>query len=395
MRNIVYFIGAGLTKSLELPDKPVPLMWDFVSVMADHLDSDVILTTLAQLENHNVYAWPSAEASALARALVGRQRDSNPELRVKFRWALKNRPAESIESLLERAAQPAGERPAEESPVRFNYAINQVFCRVGWDLDFDPLETFLRHQFAPPDAQHTFVSHNYDLALDRAIQHVSSGGWRPADGYGFTIPYSVEDDPEPVKDGAFAGVQARPLSPRAGRPSSITILKPHGSLNWLVPYKVPYQHGSYGLELQPGPVIVPLTMSGELRYWPSTGNFQPVKCPGDSPHDVGICILPPIAGKQAPLPFLKATHELQTRGIREASACYVIGWSMPATDTDQESLIRCAIQGRATELEKVIVVNRGERPEYFERVASVFGVASNKLTIFNCGFRDFVQQTLG
>ncbi len=393
MRNIVYFIGAGLTKSLELPGKPVPLMWDFVSVMADHLDSEVILTTLVQLDRYGVYEWPSKEAAHLAEKL-GRQRPSDPTLREEYRWTLKNRPAESIEALLQRAPQRGGDDSVQELLRRFNYAINQVFCRVGWDLNSGPLESFLQRQFAMPDARHGFVSYNYDVALDRAVQRVSSGGWHPAGGYGFTVPYWVEGDPPPEADGAAGGVPARPLSPPAAGPSRTTILKPHGSLNWLLPYKIPNQRRSCAFEFEPGPVSVPLTKAGELRYWPSSERFQRVSYPNQLPQEVGLCILPPVPCKPAGLPFLEDTRRLETRAIAEADECYVIGWSMPATDIGQECLIRCAIQDRTTELEKVVVVNRGAPPEYFKRVADVFGVDTPKLTIFNCGFRDFVQQAL-
>ena len=50
MDRIVYFIGAGLTKSLENGNRPVPMMWDFVSTMAHYLDDDVICTTMVDLE---------------------------------------------------------------------------------------------------------------------------------------------------------------------------------------------------------------------------------------------------------------------------------------------------------------------------------------------------------
>ena len=36
MAGTVYFLGAGLSESLEIPGKPIPLMFDFVSVMAEY-----------------------------------------------------------------------------------------------------------------------------------------------------------------------------------------------------------------------------------------------------------------------------------------------------------------------------------------------------------------------
>ena len=62
----LYFIGAGVTKSTELTRR-VPLMMDFIPVLADYLDSDIVLNTLAQMEigrvtrrpAKTVCAWPT------------------------------------------------------------------------------------------------------------------------------------------------------------------------------------------------------------------------------------------------------------------------------------------------------------------------------------------------
>ena len=80
MRNTVYFVGAGLAKSLELPQKPIPVMYDFVSVLADYLSDDVILTFLARLEQMEPYPyeWESPQAKELSKswpAVGGRYRE--------------------------------------------------------------------------------------------------------------------------------------------------------------------------------------------------------------------------------------------------------------------------------------------------------------------------------
>src|SRR5579863_847150 len=104
MSRILYFVGAGLTKALALPTRPVPAMFDFISISAEYIDDDVILTTLAELENSEPYpyAWISAEARSLAPLLVGPNRTSDPAVRSAFARALRERPGESIEDLLDR-----------------------------------------------------------------------------------------------------------------------------------------------------------------------------------------------------------------------------------------------------------------------------------------------------
>jgi hypothetical protein len=65
---------------------------------------------------------------------------------------------------------------------------------------------------------------------------------------------------------------------------------------------------------------------------------------------------------------------------------------MPKTDRKQVSLIREAVEQRGGKpFDKITVINFGAEVEYFERVASVFGVNQGDLRVFNAGFCDFVQ----
>jgi hypothetical protein len=134
MRKFLYFVGAGLTKSVQLPDKPLPLMYDYLSVMASYVTDDVILTSLADLECEEPYPyrWDDFESRELAKKLIGPNADRKIENRGAFRRALKNKPSESIEDLLEGASSTAA--------IRFIYAIDRLFYSVGWDVDLSPLE---------------------------------------------------------------------------------------------------------------------------------------------------------------------------------------------------------------------------------------------------------------
>jgi hypothetical protein len=181
LRKILYFTGAGLTKSLEVPGKPIPMMIDFISVLSCYLSDNVILTTLATLERNNPYPyrWKSTEAINAAKRLVGKHADRGTANRRAFAAALRNRPSESIEALLERAIS----HGQTEAADRFIYAISRVFRIVNWNVKWRPLNAFLRRQFKL-EAEHTFVNFNYDLLLDRAIQKASNGAWDPKTGYG-------------------------------------------------------------------------------------------------------------------------------------------------------------------------------------------------------------------
>src|SRR5215469_5721693 len=104
MGPILYFVGAGLTKSLALPTHPIPAMFDFISTASEYLSDDVILTTLAELDNSDPYpyAWESPRCRVLASGLVDRTEKRTPAMRAQFGQAVRDRPSESIEDLLDR-----------------------------------------------------------------------------------------------------------------------------------------------------------------------------------------------------------------------------------------------------------------------------------------------------
>jgi hypothetical protein len=311
-----------------------------------------------------------------------------PRNRAAFKQALKNRPAESIEDLLKKSLEPSANFSAQGAHDRFRYAINKLFCLVGWNINWPPLERFLQNQFRLPDAEHTFISFNYDLILDRAVERLSSG-WGPATGYGIEIPFCVKDDLPLIekKGGAVDSVPAAPFAvASAGR---LRILKPNGSLNWLVPYQTPYEQPREGLRFSDGPLIVPVTPEGAIRYWPSTHDSQHVTLPGNLPTNIGVCILPPSPAKRGELSFLKRCREMENEALTNADEVIVIGWSVPETDNDQGDLIKATTGNRRNPLKRITVVNRGEVTAYFRRVAELFGVDALSMRIYNSGFVDF------
>lgn len=415
-RNIVYFVGAGLTKSLELPGKPIPLMGDFVQVMAGYAPHDpIILTTLAELENAGAFRKSCPECRRLTEAVTGPNPDRSPKTLDAFGRAFRDRPAESIEELLLEAlaiANGRGVSPAASATQRsaasgaaerFGYAVNRLFAHwIDWNVSWPLLEKFLRVQFARGPLRegnvHTFVSFNYDLILDRAVEAVTRqtlrrDNWNPSTGYGFGIDFCVDQEPIPAGNGARSYSKARRYS--ATPCIGIELLKPHGSLNWLVPYEKPPRVTDYGIALENGPLFIPLSTGGDLAHWASenvsdTVLYDPCTDPDQPGEDVRICILPPLPpAKQGDLGFIKKLRDRELEVIRDADDIYILGWSMPMTDDDQLGLVRRAMGARARPVGRVVVVNRHAGGEYFERVKEVFGAP---VEVWNEGFREFVDR---
>lgn len=384
MHEVTYLIGAGLTKSLEISGWPVPAMWDFTSTMANYIDDDIVLTTMAELENAGLYQKRSDDAANLAIRIVGKSADRSPPTRAAFRDA-----PESIEYLLERSLQLSGNSAADSAHQRFKYAINRLFCLAGWNVNWGPLDRFLQTQINRSGAQHTFVSFNYDLILDLAVQRASVE-WKPDTGYGFNIPFYVAADLPPHEEAAAMLDFVQALKFASGATAGkVTILKPHGSLNWLVPYQTPYAQTPQGVKFLDKPPIMPLTTAGAVRYWCSNHNFQYIALPDEMPTEIGICILPPSSAKRSDLCFVKASREAECNALTSTDEVVVIGWSVPETDIDQAELIERAVKRRSKPLQSLTIVNWKAPRTHFDRLAGLFQVDSRSLRRCNSGFVDF------
>ncbi len=383
MRNNLYYIGAGLTKALELPDRPVPLMYDFVRVMAEYVYDDVVLTTLAELVNAQLLSTRSSTAEQLAGRVVGRSPDRSATTRDAFRMALQELPPESIEVLLERAGA-ATNLEAGGAELRFRYAINRVFVLIDERVNIVPLDRFLRGQLSLADTMHTLVNFNYDLVTDRLLQQFGRL-WSVQSGYGFPVPYySIREN-----IGATTDVTTvHDAEPFVGDlPSSVLLLKPHGSLNWLLPYRFRDDSWRYDGE----PVVVPLTETGALRYTASTATFQHVALPNrERISNAQPLIISPTYSKLTDLQFLLDVRDQADRALRNADEVYILGWSMPATDIDHRKRIARVIAERSRPLGRLVLVSLNMKPEDVDRIKQTFGVS--RVELHNDGFVSFVEK---
>jgi hypothetical protein len=129
----LYLIGAGLTKSLELTRR-VPMMMDFVRVLTDYVDNDVVLNTLVTMELGNVYEAACDDCQRLATE-IGRNVPITAQAdRDQFAALVRGRQPESIEALFERVELMSSPNIYGQGLGNyFRYAINQVFSAIGWD----------------------------------------------------------------------------------------------------------------------------------------------------------------------------------------------------------------------------------------------------------------------
>jgi hypothetical protein len=389
--RICYIVGAGLTKSLERSRRfRVPLMPDFVAVLADHIESDVVLTALTNFEKGCVFDWSRPEWIAMAEAL---DVTSPAEARARYADVLRQRPSENVEQLLRNALKKRkGDLYASIVEDRFSFAINTVFKRIGWNLHLDTLTRYLKRQLSLPNTTHTFVSYNYDLVLDACIQQAAGKRWAPETGYAipFTETIRIEEAVQHMKQfkhrggAAYSLLDPRPATARSA--SEIILLKPHGSLNWLMPFEDNYRF------TDDDPLLL-LDDKGRIAYCAEFGieQVRDTKRPAEVAFNTGLFITPPLDEESmAEVPrFLASLQAQSLAALQDADEIVVIGWSMPSTDkVEVDNLSRAmsaAKPGRG-----VTAVNFNADISYFQKLAAVCHVPETNIVTYNAGFVDFV-----
>lgn len=361
-KHILYVAGAGLSKALQR-SKRIPLMTDFFETMAEHLYNKVMQVSLAHFQLQHIMPWPTNEEIQGFAVDVAEHRTPTPLQIDRVARLVKRLPGANIEDVL-----------SKFDPIknRVSFAINAMFCDIGWDVNWDWLNRFLNKMLGEKDAKHTFLSFNYDLLLDRWIQDVAPDlglRWSPRDGYGFT-PGQYTSSPELVIG-----------APAAAPKSDLTILKPHGSLNWLVPFDGNFEFKNASPQVY--------EKDGAVAYFPEF-EVQGIVIPAGF-VGLAVFLVPPLPAKKGSFDFIEKILALEREALREADEVYILGWSMPKTDTDQVCLVSDTMRQRRQPLQGLTVVNLGAQVDYFDRVATAFGVDPSAMKVFNAGFCDFAE----
>ena len=102
------------------------------------------------MEMAELYDWRSEDALRIARANPSKATQWKLPVRSEFRRALKDRPWESVETLLEKAFDFSSQGKAncygQQLSEKFKPAINRLFYLIGWNVNWSPLEKFLKER---------------------------------------------------------------------------------------------------------------------------------------------------------------------------------------------------------------------------------------------------------
>jgi hypothetical protein len=372
-------------------------MWDFVKVAAFYAASDdVLLMTLTQLEIAGVFKHATASSIALADSITP-PKTSTPQQRNDFLRIVSSRSQENIEDLLIRASSMANDPKnatlpfaqrltIELLPLRFSFAINRVFWRIGWNFNTKPLSDFLQQQFSAREAV-TFVSFNYDVMLERVIEDAVPDRWSAATGYGNAFHEFVEvveaskhiDHFSKIGAGGAVGTLKSHQTTRTGD-GTIAVLKPHGSLNWLCQF-----NGNYHFVGHPTHLV--LSADERVAYL-SGSNVELLERPNRMPWpNTGVFISPPT--QKTPLPPILGQEE---EVIVEADDVLIIGWSAPTTDEDQVALIKRAIARRKRPFRRVTLIEWNPARSQVRRMRELFTPVT-KFTLWVGGFQTYATRS--
>ena len=356
------------------------------------LDDDVILSALIVLEAERIFRKRDSNLENLAAALLLTKPDSSDYLELKeaFKKRFVNsgdRNSEDFEEVFSRAAEISNSGGSDRSYQRLLFFVNSLFVRLaqGFPLaaenKLDLLASFIRDNIARenhPDT--TVVSFNYDLWTENALWR--TGVWNPfigsgrQFGYGIKLrgcltPDSAARDQQQFERmmhrGAIAASPATFLEPPAeirGDAPGCLVLKPNGCLGWL--------HDTRNWDSAPV-----LRVSDESWKSPPTYHdpyfihFPPItEYPVISQY-VPL-IVPPTRFKRRNHPaFWETDNQLKQR-IIAARVVVIIGWSLPETDVDYESLLNRAVWERDRQVELLAVCDRNPNESFYHRFENIF-----------------------
>lgn len=381
VRHAVYFVGAGFSRALAKGRNVPPLLTDFVARMADAIDDDTIAVALAGMYRDKLL---SADTPVVAPATVDALADGpaaarTPSRRTEFALAIKSVDQPDVESLLATEAA-----KTTLSNARFRFAIARMFRRISWDLNLGYLRRLIQARRRSGIDTHSIVTFNYDLILEHVLEE--EVGWNGANGYGIEMPFGAlvnafDKHAETVMhhdSGVAPRLDAVPLHAPGASPGW-TILKPHGSLNWLRRSEKGGEHERL------------LVGDSSVRVaYPGADSFTNVWVPGRMPGAFNIQLVAPEDSKVG----LADVLALESQALESTHEVWVIGWSVPQTDRDQRALIRAAVARRSRPIERLVVVNLNAPDDYFTDVAGLFGAGEALVERHNRGLLCFCRLCL-
>lgn len=231
---------------------------------------------------------------------------------------------------------------------------------------------------------HHFVSFNYDVWLEQALQR--QGIWNPVNGY-------LINQTNPIRVHYTGGDSALQVLP-TNEPSPTLVYKPHGSLSWLTSHDEPYGIPVLFLD-QVGLTEGGKHTRGAPHYLPAGQDSTNLTVKDRGEVAYSPLIIPPVLNKAVGGEFLYKVHKSVQRLFEGAHAVVVIGWSMPASDASIRQRISDGLAPRndTNIIKWLIACNLGKQELFYNRYRAT--IPAQRSAICNDGFAaSFIEEYL-
>lgn len=298
-----------------------------------------------------------------------------------------NRTSANLEDVFSKVELYKEKNPAaDQTYARLQYVINGLFNQLDKDLQ-DKLSVVTHHDLSQfvantEDIEHTFISFNYDLWLEKAL--FQKQVWLPRDGHG---TYCFEYYSQPVNDivGIVRVPEAKKFTNENQR-SRIKVLKPHGSLSW-----------RFSNKNRENGVVILENSEGSCVEYNNTWYLPATRFPKGTELTLIPLIVPPTPNKiRSHILFWKTDKDVYN-ALLHADIVVIIGWSMPLTDQYLKDTVLRALNNREEQIKKLIICDKeGTDKSLMPRLESIFRPRELRsfLDGFSKGFVDFLRKEL-
>jgi len=309
-------------------------------------DFEAFFSLLAQ-DCESLSLWPTA--------IVGEDADQELVNELKFWLDGLEFSAKCQEEL---RSAPFGQAFQMLSSIRF-YMLQGLIAKTLADCHQDKLCEYhsrLAEILRPGD---TIISFNYDLVMDQTLQRLRPDLWTYADGYGIRFRMLFD-------------LKGQSRLPKTTNTSSVLLLKPHGSCNWITTRP-------FGPRGFAKPTTMPLVCTGPTYYGgisrkPSDAGDGNQRM-SDSPlraDFLGVDITPPILSKEV---WLCGRHhqiiwQKALLALARANIVAFIGYSMPQADLQANWLFRT---GHALSDAQIAIIVDPTPERSLARFQSIYG----------------------
>ncbi len=396
--NILYFIGAGASASIA-PTK-VPCMNDFFAKAIQKFDPYGTLPieywlAFATIEEADCFP-PNSALKKLASKIRNTKGSDNAAIEEYKRIFLRDpkRLNANLEEVFSSLVKRIDRFKNRDAYGRSLFLLSRFFYDLDRELDAD-FERAGHHSLAEmisaSDHDHTFVSFNFDIWLERAFS--KKGIWHPRDGYGcklFEYYLPPLGNTMPIGGAGTAGLYELLKFSGTETKSKTIILKPHGSFSWMA--------GKNRADESIEALLVENAQKECHISYNKDGVFDIYRI-ADPRSGIDMIfstlIVPPIPDKERKQTIFSYIDTDIEASLRRADMIVVIGWSMPDTDQYIREIVSQALQQRKNQISKLIVCDvKLSSSDHVQRLKSLFRPSEAPI-VSEKGFGpEFVEEVL-